>query len=56
MSQTPETAARRYLQASKIRGSFRTPRLRMFLQNAAAGGVALVERRFCDGIGAGKIC
>lgn len=29
--------------------------VRQFLQNAAAGGVALVERRFRDGISAGEI-
>ncbi|MDR3428206.1 TetR/AcrR family transcriptional regulator [Silvimonas sp.] len=29
--------------------------VRQFLQDAAAGGVALVERRFCDGISAGEI-
>ena len=29
--------------------------VRQFLQNAAAGGVALVERRFQDGISAGEI-
>src|SRR5271154_4650409 len=30
------------------------PEVRQFLQNAAAGGAALVERRFRDGIGAGE--
>ena len=29
--------------------------VRQFLQNAAAGGVAMVERRFRDGISAGEI-
>ena len=29
--------------------------VRQFLKNATAGGVALVERRFCDGISAGEI-
>ncbi len=29
--------------------------VRQFLKDAAAGGVALVERRYCDGIGAGEI-
>src|ERR1700761_5220180 len=29
--------------------------VRQFLKDAAAGGVALVERRFCDGITAGEI-
>src|SRR5271156_4423014 len=29
--------------------------VRQFLKDAAAGGVALVERRFCDGISAGEI-
>jgi AcrR family transcriptional regulator len=29
--------------------------VRQFLKDAAAGGVALVERRFCDGIEAGEI-
>ena len=28
---------------------------RQFLKDAIAGGVALVERRFCDGINAGEI-
>ena len=31
------------------------PEVRQFLQNAAAGAVALVERRFRDGISAGEI-
>ncbi len=29
--------------------------VRQYLQDAAAGGVALVERRFCDGISAGEV-
>jgi hypothetical protein len=29
--------------------------VRQFLKDAAAAGVALVERRFCDGISAGEI-
>ena len=29
--------------------------VRQFLQDAIAGGQALVERRFCDGISAGEI-
>ena len=29
--------------------------VRQFLKDAVAGGVALVERRFCDGISAGEI-
>ena len=29
--------------------------VRQFLKDAAAGGLALVERRFCDGISAGEI-
>ena len=29
--------------------------VRQFLKDAVAGGLALVERRFCDGIGAGEI-
>ena len=29
--------------------------VRQFLKNAADAGVALVERRFCDGISAGEI-
>jgi AcrR family transcriptional regulator len=29
--------------------------VRQFLQDAVAGGMALVERRFCDGISAGEI-
>ncbi len=31
------------------------PEVRQFLKDAAAGGLALVERRFCDGISAGEI-
>jgi AcrR family transcriptional regulator len=31
------------------------PEIRQFLQDAMAGGLALVERRFCDGISAGEI-
>jgi hypothetical protein len=31
------------------------PEVRQFIQNAAAGAVALVERRFRDGISAGEI-
>ncbi|MGH7967446.1 MAG: hypothetical protein ACREIC_01835 [Limisphaerales bacterium] len=29
--------------------------VRQFLKDAAAGGMALVERRFCDGIRAGEV-
>ncbi len=29
--------------------------VRQFLQDAAAAGVALVERRLCDGISAGEV-
>ena len=29
--------------------------VRQFLKDAAAAGVALVERRFCDGISAGEV-
>jgi hypothetical protein len=29
--------------------------VRQFLKDAAAGAIALLERRFCDGIGAGEI-
>ena len=31
------------------------PEVRQFLKDAAAGGLALVERRFYDGISAGEI-
>jgi hypothetical protein len=31
------------------------PEVRQFLKDAAAGGLALVEHRFCDGISAGEI-
>ena len=31
------------------------PEVKQFLKDAAAGGLALVERRFCDGISAGEL-
>ena len=31
------------------------PEVRQFLKDAVAAGLALVERRFCDGISAGEI-